>query len=541
MMEGFIPNKPEESGPTSSAASGPEADNAPAKPTGRLVGRNVVASLLARSAEVVFLIVLTPLIVSILGKERYGLFALGILVLQHFLLLDFGITPALMNYLSLARAHNDLESQKQFAGTSTLIYTTLSLVGVLLAFLVSGVLARQIFNVPEEFQGEAVRVFALMGGSGALNTMLGQSHAILLSRHQSYLLNMGLLLGTLVRYGGMTGMLLAGHGLVTAVAVYSGAVGIHLLAMILVSLRVMGLSTLRPRWHRESFLKILGFGTSMGLLSAASQLMLNLDRVMLGFFLPVRQFPFYAVPSSLTSRIGDIPRYILLPVAPALTEIYGTGDSERLRRGYIKASRFVSILCVPLCVLLVLFAPELLRYWVGAEFAVEGAGVMRMLTLGMFWNVAAATPNVLIRSVGRPDIGAKILWQAFALQSGLMVIAVPTWGFSGAALVFALVQALGAASAMAWVSRSTGIISVTAYVGQVFMRPLFISLFVAVVAYPLRGMATGLVSLLCIMGIAVAANWWANVWLVLKADERLVVRQTIEGIRGMLRGSGSRG
>ncbi|WP_299896306.1 oligosaccharide flippase family protein [uncultured Aquimarina sp.] len=71
-------------------------------------------------------IVITPLIVSYLGKDEYGIFnAIGALI-GTIALLDFGLTNTVVRFIAKYRAEKDREGEENFLGTVRILYAAVS-------------------------------------------------------------------------------------------------------------------------------------------------------------------------------------------------------------------------------------------------------------------------------------------------------------------------------------------------------------------------------------------------------------------------------
>jgi O-antigen/teichoic acid export membrane protein len=148
----------------------------------------------------------------------------------------------------------------------------------------------------------------------------------------------------------------------------------------------------------------------------------------------------------------------ILPVAmvqallPAMASAYATqaqATAGLLRRGGL----LVLTVVLPPCLLLVAFGPELLRLWLGAEFAAGSGRVLQILAVGIFFSCAAFAPGALLDAIGRPQVNA--LWQlaqaaVFLPLSALLLL----WaGIEGAAAAWALRCATDAAGRLFFAGR----------------------------------------------------------------------------------------
>jgi len=90
------------------------------------------------------------------------------------------------------------------------------------------------------------------------------------------------------------------------------------------------------------------------------------------------------------------------------------------------------VMAIPLTVILV-FAPELLRLWLGAEYAVQSATALRLLAVGVFANSLANPLFVALYARKRPDLPAKFHLIELAVHIPLTIVLIRSFGIAGAA------------------------------------------------------------------------------------------------------------
>ncbi|MCK8520591.1 oligosaccharide flippase family protein [Aquimarina sp. D1M17] len=103
-------------------------------------------------------IVITPLIVSYLGKDEYGIFnAIGALI-GTIALLDFGLTNTVVRFVAKYRAEKDRKGEENFLATVGLIYLVISflviVLGVIFYFFIDSYFTK--------FNAEELRIAKLM-------------------------------------------------------------------------------------------------------------------------------------------------------------------------------------------------------------------------------------------------------------------------------------------------------------------------------------------------------------------------------------------
>lgn len=88
--------------------------------------------------------------------------------------------------------------------------------------------------------------------------------------------------------------------------------------------------------------------------------------------------------------------------------------------------------------LVVFYARDILRWWLGIDFANQSALVLQILCIGVLINSLAWVPSSLLQGRGRPDLTAKFHLLELPLYVGGLWILVEEMGIVGAALAWVL-------------------------------------------------------------------------------------------------------
>jgi O-antigen/teichoic acid export membrane protein len=89
-------------------------------------------------------------------------------------------------------------------------------------------------------------------------------------------------------------------------------------------------------------------------------------------------------------------------------------------------------MAAPLAVVFV-FAPELLRVWLGSQYAVESGMALRILAVGVFTNALAHPLFISLYAKNRPDLPAKFHMIELAIHVPLTIVLIKSFGIAGAA------------------------------------------------------------------------------------------------------------
>jgi O-antigen/teichoic acid export membrane protein len=93
---------------------------------------------------------------------------------------------------------------------------------------------------------------------------------------------------------------------------------------------------------------------------------------------------------------------------------------------------------LPAALLVTLAARPLLTVWLGADFAVHAAPVLRLLGVGVLFLCLDTVPTGLLDAVGHPEANAKLALISLILYLPLLAGLIAVLGIEGAALAWTL-------------------------------------------------------------------------------------------------------
>jgi O-antigen/teichoic acid export membrane protein len=181
---------------------------------------------------------------------------------------------------------------------------------------------------------------------------------------------------------------------------------------------------------------LIKFGGWMTVSNLISPIMVNLDRFFIGGFVSIGAIAYYAIPFDMITKVFIVSNSVVTVLFPTFGSLYLV-DAQAAVRLYWKGLRTIFLTLSPLLILIGVNASFILRYWLGPDFAIHGAPVLRVLCLGVIVNALAAVPYAYIQGAARPDLTAKfhlaeapfylgILW-ALGTRFGILGVA---WGWT---------------------------------------------------------------------------------------------------------------
>lgn len=214
------------------------------------------------------------------------------------------------------------------------------------------------------------------------------------------------------------------------------------LVLVLVSSVAVSRALLGGRWGSPTgfaaLREILGYSGWVAVSAALGPALGSIDRFVVGGVVGVAGLGFYTGASEAANRFLLIPATAFAALLPALAITHARGARDRALEATRAARRQLAALLMPLCLALLVFAPDLLRVWLGPEFAAAAGSALRVLAVGVFFGGLAHLPMALLYGSGRPDLPAKVHLAEVWIHVPLTFALVKGWGITGAALAWTI-------------------------------------------------------------------------------------------------------
>ncbi len=411
-------------------------------PLSQLLVRNTLYNALGKSWGILLNLLLVPFLVSYLGVERFGLWALLAVVSGYFGLIDFGFGSSFVKYVAACRARSDDEGMNQVVRVGVVYYLVISLLLCLLVFPWIPEVMR-LFNVSPTLFAEARFVLGAALVVLAVQNLFAVFAAVLNGLQKMDVTNKIALVIATIRAFGMAGCILFDLGLKGLmvnqifVSLLNGLVQLRAAYHALPQLR------LRPWTFRASlFREMYGFGAKVQVSRIAQMIAFQMDRVLIGFFFNVTLVAFYDIAIRISTAMRAFPLMLTSAIVPAASELDTRKNRFALINLHLRGSKYLIFLSTPLACFVILHAAPLIRLWVGPGFE-KSVGVLQFLALGYYLNLVSGTASTIAMGMGRPDLEMRYGIVMASLNLVLSLILIVTVGFYGAALGSVLSLAVG--------------------------------------------------------------------------------------------------
>jgi O-antigen/teichoic acid export membrane protein len=379
-----------------------------------------------------------PFVVRALGAQRFGILSLVWVVFGYFGLFDLGLGRTTTKYVAEALGKGETEKLPGYLWTAVGLQTAIGAAGTLLLILLAPLITLHFLKIPPEFVPETVTTFRLVGWSLPVMFVTSSFRGVLEAAQRFDLVNavkipVNVLFYALPLVGAALGYRLPG---IVILLVVSRAAG--LVAWGWLGLRVLPALRTKPRVLRPLVKPLLSFSGWLALSSILYAVSSSVDRLVIGAVLTVSAVTFYSAPYEAINRIGVVPGSLAMVLFPAFSSLNGGNLKQKAEDLFARSSKFLLLSTGPVLILLIFFARDFLRLWLGADFARTSTLAVQVLAAGFLVNSVIAVPNNYLMGIGRVDIAPKYQLVELAVYAGLAWAGAKMWGITGVALASAL-------------------------------------------------------------------------------------------------------
>jgi O-antigen/teichoic acid export membrane protein len=405
--------------------------------SGRLLARNTIWNLLGSGAPLLFAVISIPILVRELGKDRFGVLALGWAVIGYAGLFDIGLGRALTQLVAKKLGAGEQDEIPRLVWTSLLLMFALGVMGAIVSVSISPWLVDRILKVPAELRAETVHAFYLLALSIPI-VILTAGLRGLLEAHQRFDLITYLRIPTgIFTFAGPLLVLPFSHRLEPVVAVLAAGRLLGCAAHFWSCLKVAPELCQKISWHGPSARPLLRFGGWMTVTNLVGPMMISMDRFLIGAMLSVVAVTYYATPFEVVTKLLLLPAAVVGVMFPAFSASFAR-DQSRAALLYGRSIKYVFLALFPVVLLLIALAQSGLNLWLGADFSQHSTRVVQWLALGVLGNGLALVPFAFVQGVGRPDLTAKLHLAELPPYLIILFLLIRSYGIEGAAIAWSV-------------------------------------------------------------------------------------------------------
>jgi O-antigen/teichoic acid export membrane protein len=268
----------------------------------------------------------------------------------------------------------------------------------------------------------------------------------------------------------------------------------------------------------------------MALNQASATVLQQLDKLLVGRLLSVGMVGYYTIPYAVSHRLNALGAAVGSVAFPFSSARLARREIDEFRRGYFQAARLLAWITMAPALAAVVFADDILRLWLNDAFAAHGTTVLRLMAVAMWAISVASLDAVSIEGWGRPWLTTVFMAAAGAINVVGLLVLVPRFGITGAAVAAAVAHVLLAGLDIAVCNLKVLRLGLGPWLRGVGAP----SAITAAASVPIlllgRGLIVDLASLLVVAALGCAATLAIGYGVFLAAHERRSVQARLKAL-----------
>jgi O-antigen/teichoic acid export membrane protein len=340
-----------------------------------LTGRSRLVSnvLVTWAGQMVYFVagfVMPRMIDHKLGQEVLGVWDFSWSLVTYFRFVDMGVTASVNRYVARHWGKQDIEGINRVVSSATFALGIAALVIFAANIVVVLTLPYWFGTHLDNYVLVTQKSVFCLGIMLSVSTALGGFNGVLTGCHRWELQTMR---NSTWQFISVTAMLIAlwlGGGLVTlAIITASGQICAHLTLVAMAYRACPGLKLRRADIHRAT-IKELYIYSGKTLLPTASEILLNqTSSVLIIGALGPAALAIFTRPRALLRQMDTLERKMAMILTPTTSSLESHGNLKEIENLLVKSVRYSIYLVLPLVLVLVVFGGEVMRIWMGPNYA----------------------------------------------------------------------------------------------------------------------------------------------------------------------------
>jgi len=497
----------------------------------RILVRNTSWNFASQGWLIALGFVITPYIIRKLGADAYGVLSIIGVVIGYFGFLDLGLGQAVIKYVSEYYAKKEFDLIGQVISTAIALYLILGTIGAAIIALLSEWLVRSILKIPTDLMDISLFAFYVSALGFLINMPLTVFGSIPGALQRFDITNkIGIGVGTLQL--SLTVLLLHSGYFLKAIVIMT--IFISILSILLyanVLKRLLPKIKIRPAFSRRILNDMFRFGGFMLIARVAGTVVFQTDRIIIGIFFPISYVTYYSVPHSLAKKLLIVPTSIGTAAFPAASELSSLNLQEELRELYLRTTKFLVLLALPLVATFIVLGDKLLAYWLDPEFSLRSATALQILSCAIFVMLLTQPSTDISRGTGRPEWLAISAGSNAIMNVVLCMLLVPRLGINGAATSLLISTICATIPFIHVVNRKAVKVSMKELLAKSFLKPMIVGVLVFALLSLLRPLVTNLAGVLSVATFTYAGGVLVSYFVVLDKKEKKAVILWLESIK----------
>ncbi len=483
--------------------------------------RNVGWGLGGQALVMVINLLIIPRLVHGFGVEAYGLYLLMQSTAGWIGALHFGAGMGLIRYTAQFYAEGKHGAMDDSLRHGAVLIVGGALFGALVLWFSAPALVGRIFTVPGYYRAHGIYMIRASALGAIFAAVTFWAGAVFQGLHRFQWGSAAAVLQGILIPLGVLSALSIGHGLGFAAIAF---VLVHALVALFGLYGVLrARSTFAGRDGRLSFIEFGRYSIGFWPAALAQLVSGQLDRAFIAGLRSMSEFTLYAVPASVLSRAQSLPATASAALMPVMGSLGANEGAETTARLYLRASRTLIGLAVPIYALLFCLMPQFLSLWLGGNFGDASVWPARLLVATHAFALFSFLPNSVLAGRGNGWWLSAAAWIQALICLALWPWLIPRLGLLGAAIGSLTAQLASTIPLVFFVHAHLLDLAFEKFARETLAPAAASAAILVALAWPLRVHITGWGSFFVLCSISCAC-YICVFWRLLPADDRRFLR-----------------
>jgi len=406
---------------------------------------NSLSGIVLYTINICVAFIMSPVIIKFLGNRDYGLWEMVMSVIGYMGLLDLGIGPALVTFISNADGKQDYKDMQHTMSTAFVFFFVLGSVALLffiiLGFfpqLIAGSEVKSIYNLSIVFFLLGINIIMVFPLQVFITTLIGmQRHYFINSIRAIIAIMTAVITYKLIHIYPTKGLII----LAVLLPIFTLIQFILFWGAIRIDKKIPSMTASAVSWTKMK--ELFDFGLKSTVMLIASRLQNQSVPLIIGKVIGLGSVVYFVLPNRLIVYAKGFSTTIGFPLIPFFGATIGKGDDKKVQSAWLQSSLVLQIVALPMPVIIFFCGEIFISLWIGPEYSEKGRWVLYYLLIGLtFESFSNNAYRILIAKAAHGRCAT--VWLILAVISiPCSIVTGKIWGVSGVALTMTIVTSLG--------------------------------------------------------------------------------------------------
>ena len=400
----------------------------------RQIVRNVFSNWAGYVVNITVSFFISPFIVHTLGNTGYGIWVLVGSLTGYLGILDLGMRPAIVKFVSRFKAIGDDLMINKIVNTMLLAFSTIAVL-VVLASIVVSYYAPKIVAVPVEYQSQFRLIIIIMGLNIAASFPFGVFNAVLNALQRFDLNNIIEISVFLARSAFIVLFLKLGGGLVSLGIIILMASLISFLLKARLCLNINKSMEINLKHANKDTMKMItGFSVYTFVIGIAGRINFQTDSIVIGTFLSPEAITFFAIGATMIDYLSNLVSHMSMTITPIASGFDATRDYERMKKLLFIGTKYCMIIILPIGMTFIILGNTFISLWMGPEYGKSSGLVLTILMCANFGYLSQFVSGSIFYGLGKVKLLTVMNLGTALVNIIISVVLVKPYGIYGVAL-----------------------------------------------------------------------------------------------------------